>query len=185
MTGQPGGLTAAPTAATPQVNTAADGEPSVQLQQEQQGLWLDASQQSFQGPKPADAAGAGAAGTAAAGNGGKTTSSRLRKASYVNNPIYQHPGKRGPASRLHQQQEQEQQQDAAGEARDQEPSEQTCQQQQEQQQHKKASAPTAEGAMQAPAGRKKVTARKPKKPAAATNATAGTPTRGRMAAMRS
>ena len=189
MTGQPGDPAAPPTAAT-QANAAAEGEPSVQLQQERQGLWLDASQQSFQGPKPAE----GADGAAAACKGGK---SRLRKASYVNSPIYQHRGKRGPGSSLHQQMQQLEEGEEGGEdvmlpegGEDTgvAPEHTNRDQQQRKQQKAPAAAPTPEAApMQAPPNRKKLTVRKPKKPAAATAATGGTPTRGggRMAAMRS
>lgn len=168
MTGQPGAPAGAPTAADPQTHQAAGDDPSVQLQQDQQGsLWFDASQHSFQGPHAATGGGSnaavgGAAAGAAAGN------RRLRKASYVNSPIYQHPGKRGPGSRLHQQQ---QQQEIVGEA---EP---------EQEQQKAAAATPAPDAAMAPP-RKKLTVRKPKKPAAATTAAAGTPARGRLAAMK-
>lgn len=195
MTGQPGAQAGAPTAATPQMNPAAAGdEPSVQLQQDQQqALWFDASQHSFQGPAhtgaAADAAEAaaraqgGSTGAAAAGRGG---SSKLRKASYVNSPIYQHPGKRGPGSKLYQQeqqQEEEEQQQRKREAAEAAAAEaegegednfgQQQQQPKQQQQQRKAA-----GAMAPP--RKKVTVRKPKKGANP----AATPTRGgRLAGM--
>jgi hypothetical protein len=129
----------------------------VQLPQEQQGLWLDASQQSFQGPKPAE----GADGAAAAGKGGK---SRLRKASYVNSPIYQHRGKRGPGSSLHQQMQQleEEGEEAGedvmlpegGEAAGAAAQHTNRDQQQRKQQKPSAAAPTPEAAhMQAPPNR--------------------------------
>lgn len=193
MTGQPGAPAGAPTAATPQMDPAAAGdEPSVQLQQDQQqALWFDASQHSFQGPAHTGAAaaaeaaarvGGGSTGVAAAGRGG---GSKLRKASYVNSPIYQHPGKRGPGSKLYEQQQQEEQEEqqqrkreaaeaAAAEAEGEgEDSFGQQQQQPKQEQQRKAA-----GAMAPP--RKKVTVRKPKKGANP----AATPTRsGRLAGM--
>jgi hypothetical protein len=171
MTGQPGAPAGVPTAADPQVHQAAAGdEPSVQLQQDQQGgLWFDASQHSFQGPRAAAGGGSNAAAGGATAAGAAAGNSRLRKASYVNSPIYQHPGKRGPGSRLHQQQ-QELEGGAEAEAG--------------QEQHKAAeAAAAAPDAVTAPP-RKKLTVRKPKKPAAATTAAAGTPARGRLAAMK-
>ena len=191
MTGQPGAQAGAPTAATPQMNPAAAGdEPSVQLQQDQQqALWFDASQHSFQGPAHAGGAAGEAAARAAGGSigaaaaaGGGRGGSKLRKASYVNSPIYQHPGKRGPGSKLHEQQqqqeeeEQQQQQQCEREAAEAEGEGEDSfgqpQKQPKQQQRKAA------GAMAPP--RKKVTVRKPKKAANP----AATPTRGgRLAGM--
>jgi hypothetical protein len=171
------------------MNPAAAGdEPSVQLQQDQQqALWFDTSQHSFQGPAHAGAAAGEAAaraaggsiGAAAAAGGGRGGSSKLRKASYVNSPIYQHPGKRGPGSKLYEQQQQEEEEqqqqrdreaaEAEGEGEDSfgQPPQQPKQQQRK-----------AAGAMAPP--RKKVTVRKPKKAANP----AATPTRGgRLAGM--
>lgn len=174
MTGQPGAPTAAPTAAHPQVNpTAAGDEPSVQLlQDQQQALWFDASQQSFQGPNAARTAAGDGNAAAAAAEAQTGRASRLRKASYVNSPIYQHAGKRGPGSSLHQQQqEDEDKENAAAEVEQHKAPAEACGVQQQQQQG--VAADTA--AMQPP--RKKVAAvRKPKKPAATALAD-GTPTR--------
>jgi hypothetical protein len=149
---------------------------------------MDASQQSFQGP-----AAAAAAGGKPAGGGAERGGSRLRKASYVNSPIYQRPGKRGPGRAVQQQQQEEVEQqqgkedveEAEGEVEVGLPfSQQPKQQAKQRQKDPVPAAAPAAGAMAHP--RRKLTVRKPKKPAAATDAAAGTPSRGggRLAAMR-